>query len=388
MTIEQRRARIARRHHLAPATRGSDVTGIARDLVALHATDPTTVYMSAMVRLRVPKFDAIERALYVDRTLVRMLSMRRTMWVVPVERVAVFHAAVGKTLERNQRRMLVQLVEGAGITNDGVKWVRALERSTLRELTARGEATAAELSKAVPGLDTQISYGEGKAWAGKVGVSGRVLVVLGAAGKIVRGRPRGSWVSSQHTWTPTPSWLGAAIPEVSVDDARVELVRSWLWTFGPGTLVDLKWWTGLGMGEVKRALTAIDPVEVDLDGGTALVLPDDAAPVRKPAPWVALLPPLDPTIMGWKERDWYLGDHQKALFDTNGNAGPTVWSDGRVVGAWAQRPDGELAVRLLEDVGRDAAAAIDVEADRIERWFGGARILPRYWSPLHRELST
>ena len=92
--------------------------------------------------------------------------------------------------------------------------------------------------------------------------------------------------------------------------------------------------------------------------------------------------------MGWKERDWYLGDHQRALFDTNGNAGPTVWSDGRVVGGWAQRKDGEIRLRLLEDVGREVSASIEAAADALTSWFGGDRIVPRFPSPLHRELSS
>lgn len=388
ISVDERRARLGRRHHLAQAALASDVVTVADDLVALHATDPTTVYLSAVARMRAPTVGHIERALYEDRTLVRMLGMRRTMWVMPVERVPVVHAACAKALERNQRRLLIKLVEDAGVTTEGAKWVRTIERATLRELRARGEAAASELSKSVPQLDTQISYGEGKTWAGKQGVSSRVLTVLGTAGEIVRGRPRGSWVSSQYAWAPMDSWLGAGIEDLPVDVARVELVRAWLARFGPGTLSDLKWWTGLGAGEVKRALTEIRPTEVELDDGTGLVLSDDLQRVRKSAPWVALLPTLDPTVMGWKERDWYLGAHQHALFDTNGNAGPTVWSDGRVVGGWAQRKDGEIAVRLLEDVGRETAAAVDAAVDRLGAWMGGMRITPRFPSPLHRELSS
>jgi Winged helix DNA-binding domain len=92
--------------------------------------------------------------------------------------------------------------------------------------------------------------------------------------------------------------------------------------------------------------------------------------------------------MGWKERDWYLGPHGPMLFDANGNAGPTVWWDGRVVGGWSQRPDGEIVWKLLEDVGSDAQAAVAAEAARLEEWLGEVRLAPGFLPPLQRALGS
>ena len=127
----------------------------------------------------------------------------------------------------------------------------------------------------------------------------------------------------------------------------------------------MRWWTGWTARETRAALAAIPHAEVDLGGSTGYVLADDLEPTRPPAPAAALLPTLDPTTMGWKEREWYLGPHGATLFDSNGNAGPTVWWDGRVVGGWSQRRDGEIVYRLLEDVGADAVGAIEAEAERV-----------------------
>jgi hypothetical protein len=210
--------------------------------------------------------------------------------------------------------------------------------------------------------------------------------VLAAEGRVVRGRPRGSWVSGQYRWSVIDAWLPGGVPEWSVPAAQAELVRRWLAAFGPGTLADLKWWTGLPAGQVKRAVAAAGVAEVDLDGTTGLVLADDLEPVAAPEPWVALLPSLDPTVMGWAGRDFYLGGHRPALFDRNGNAGPTVWWDGRVVGGWAQRRDGEVVVRLLEDPGTEAAAAVQAAAADLAAWLGPVRVTPRFRTPLEREL--
>jgi hypothetical protein len=170
--------------------------------------------------------------------------------------------------------------------------------------------------------------------------------------------------------------------------ARAELARRWLAAFGPAPIADLKWWTGWTAAHVKAALAAIRPAEVDLDGATGLVLPDDLEPVAKPEPYVALLPALDPTPMGWSQRSWYLGSHAPMLFDRSGNVGPTVWSDGRIVGAWAQRADGEIVYRLLEDVGRETAAEVAATAARLGKWIGNVRITPRFRTPLERELTA
>jgi hypothetical protein len=91
--------------------------------------------------------------------------------------------------------------------------------------------------------------------------------------------------------------------------------------------------------------------------------------------------------MGWKEREWYLSGHAPALFDRSGNPGPTIWVDGRIVGGWAQRKDGEVATRLLEDIGAEASSAVDDEAERLATWLGDVRVTPRFRTPLERELS-
>ena len=104
-----------------------------------------------------------------------------------------------------------------------------------------------------------------------------------------------------------------------------------------------------------------------------------------PEPWVALLPALDPTAMGWTDRTFYGGD-DKALYDRSGNIAPTIWADGRIVGCWVQRGDGEIAVRLRVDAGRETAAAIDDAAGRLGKWLGSARVKSRFRTPIEREL--
>ena len=290
-------------------------------------------------------------------------------------------AACTDAVLARERKRLVTAVEQAGIAADGARWLARAERATLEALAARGASTGAQLSKVVPELQAKVSYGEGR-WAGPVGVAGRVFTILAASGRIVRGRPSGSWTSSQHRWTPA-SPFGSKVPET---DAQIELVRRWLTAFGPAAMADLTWWTGLGVTKIRAATAALGVVDVDMEGEPGVMLRDDVGPVPPVAPWAAFLPSLDPTTMGWKRRDWYLGGHAAALFDSSGNAGPTVWWNGLVVGGWSQRPSGEVVYRLLEDVGVDAAAAIENQAARLQDWVGGTVVTARFPTALDREL--
>jgi hypothetical protein len=378
----ERRSRLGLRHRLAaPAT---TVQEAAAGMVGLHSSDPATVFLSAWARVHPFRVDDLEEALYERRDLVRMLGMRRTLFVAPVDMAAVLHHACARALAPSERKRLLRLVEEEGVAADGDAWLSRAESDTLAALSARGEATATELREDVPALRTRLSFGEGKSWGGTVGVSTRVLFLLATEGRIVRGRPRGSWISSQYRWAPTESWLGGPLPDIDAGAAGRDLVRRWLRAFGPGTPADLKWWTGWPLGRTRRVLAEVDAVEVELDHGTGHVLPDDLEPSPHPDPWVALLPSLDPTVMGWRERDWYLGDHRDLLFDRNGNAGPTVWVDGAVVGGWTQAEGGEVVSRLLEDVGGEAEAMIQDEADRLTAWLDGVRVTPRFRTPLEK----
>ncbi|MGW1427679.1 winged helix DNA-binding domain-containing protein [Streptomyces sp. NPDC002431] len=381
---EQRRIRLGRRHLLATSARAASPVSVARAVVALHATDAATVYLSACARLAEAGTAPVEQALYEDVSLVRQLSMRNTLFVVDRELAPCVDATNARMVAAKERRTLLKHLADDGNGLDE-RWLADAERQTLAALADRGTATGSELSAAVTVLRTKITIFPGKRAETVQGVASRVIRVLAAEGRIRRDRPRGSWTSSQFRWTVSEPW-----PVEEPEQARAELARRWLRSYGPATEADLKWWTGWSLGQVRTALAAVDAERVLLDcGATGWVLPEDLDPEPATEPWAALLPALDPSAMGWADRGFHLpAEHREALFDRSGNIGPSVWWNGRIVGGWAQRADGEPVWRLLSDVGRDASAAIEAEASRFSRWVGPARITPRFRTPLERELTS
>lgn len=385
----QRRARLGRRHLLAAGSRVADPVAVALGMVALHGTDPSTVYLSAWARMTAGDVASVERALYEDRTLLRLLAMRRTVFVVCTDVAPIVRAACSCAVAARERKLLLSMLAEAKVAVDVERWLDEVQRVALDALAARGEATAAELSADDPRLRVELVFAEGKAYEGRQRVCSRVLLLLAAEGRIVRGRPLGSWTSTQFRWNPVDRWWPGGLAVLPVEEAQTDLARRWLATFGPATPDDLRWWTGWTMTQTRRALAKIGAVEVDLEGaGPGVALPDDLAPEPEPPPWVALLPALDPTAMGWVRRDFYLGEHGPLLFDRTGNVSPTVWHNGRIVGGWAQRRTGEVVVRLLEDVGADTTAAIEHTAETLTARLGDVRLSARgrRHSPVEREL--
>ncbi|MGD3107195.1 winged helix DNA-binding domain-containing protein [Streptomyces sp. YGL11-2] len=384
ITDAQRRSRLARRQLPGPGRRASAVREVAASLLALHATDAATVHLSAAARMDSRRHESIDRELYEREVVLRMTAMRCTLFVVPAALAPVTLAAVGKPNARARTEGLLRRLERNGYGD--ATWLEKVTRSTLEAVRERGEATTAELATAVPGLDRQLVVAPGKRYESRRSIATDLLFVLAADGHLVRGSRRGGWTSNQHAWALAPE-----LPDIPAPLARAELVRLWLGAFGPGTVADLKWWTGWTLTDTRKAVAAADAVEVRLDDGAAgCALAEDLdAPAVACEPTAALLPALDPTPMGWRDRGFYLDpDHVPALFDRMGNIGPTVWWDGRIVGGWAQRKDGTLTWRLLDDLGREARTAITAEAERMTAFLGERRFTPAYRTPLERELAS
>lgn len=378
----ERRARLGRRQLLAPAVRAARVEDVADGVVGLHATDAATVYLSACARLAEPSAAEVDRALYEDVSLVKLLSMRRTIFAVTDGFAPYVSSAAARAIAAKERATLLKHLRDFAEGWDEARLAET-EREVLAVLAARGEATTRELSEHVAQLRETMLMSAGKAYEGRQSVGSRLLRLLASDGHVRRCRPRGSWLSSSYPWALVPQW-----PDVPVREAKAEVVRRWLAAYGPATVEDVKWWTGWTLGDVRGALADLGASDVALAAGApALVLPGDEAPVAEPEPWAALLPALDPAVMGWRGRDWYLRPEDvPVLFDRAGNSGPTVWWCGEVVGGWAQRADGGVVWRLFRDVGAEAERAVAAEAERLAGWLGEVRVTPRFRTPLEREL--
>ncbi|MGB6207236.1 winged helix DNA-binding domain-containing protein [Mycobacterium sp.] len=382
-SITERRNRLVFRHF--PRALGSTpITAITTALVGLHATDPATPYLSLWARYPGFVTGDLDAELYRKRSMLRHLAMRRTLWLINAEDLAIVQPAASDRVAANERRRLIADAQKAGAAADGERWLDRACAAVLQHLGEHGPATSTELRAALPELAGVYDPAPGKPWGGMVPLAPRVLTVLSSRGDIVRGPNDGSWTTSRSRWATIVSWLHENAEPVPADAAWAALTRRWLRTFGPATVEDIKWWFGTTVTAVRKALADIDAVAVDLHGNPGHVLPDDLEPEPDVPQQCALLPGLDATTMGWYQRDWYVGEHRDQVFDSNGNAGPTAWWNGRVVGGWYQDADAQVQLQLLEDPGRDARRALQRRAEELTAWLDGVRISPRFPSKLSK----
>jgi hypothetical protein len=392
---------LAHKQHLLPASRLADVVAVTRNIVALHATDAVAPYLSLWARD--PDFGraALEDALYENRSLAKVLCMRVTMHAVPSDELPFFFQAYDRHRERSypaEFRSFAGLLVRAGIcgAQEAEARLDELQRQVLDVLGEKGPSTVQQISRAVPELKAKVAHDEGKAYAGEFSIGSRLVPRMCAEGLLIRARPRGTWRSNLYEYALLSDWL----PEVNLESgtpqqARVWLVRRYLAAFGPATYSDVQWWTGFSKAETKGVLEELEPelVESAIEGisNGYLMLAGDAgrlgAFTGPQSPYVFFLPALDPYIMGYQGRRRFLNsEHRAKVFDRAGNAQPTVWVDGRAVGAWGQSQDGSVIYRLFEPVCDEAQELLASEARRLEIFLDGEVIRPRSQTPFTRAL--
>ncbi|MEO1058457.1 MAG: winged helix DNA-binding domain-containing protein [Actinomycetota bacterium] len=386
---DHRRRLLVHRHHVGAPGRGDrTIDDVVAALGLLHSTDPATPYLGLHARCASTP-DDIDDAFYERRSLLRHTTIRRTVFAMPLDVAPIAHGAVNRKIVDTLRSQLVGWIDASPDTDvDAVRFLAETEDHVVASLRAEGPCAGTVLAERVPPLQLRFEPAPGKSYSRPMRITSKVLEVLAADGRIARGRPAGNdFTSAAWTWAPIDAWIDRAeLDALDESAALTALVERYLRSNAPATLTDIAWWTGAPKRSIARSLTELDARRVELEhvGEPGYVCAGDELDAPPVDGAVALLPGLDPTTMGWKQRHWYVDDASTTgLFDRNGNAGPTVWIDGRVVGGWTQWPDGTIAVPPdghTADLGAVAA--------RLANWLGDVRVKWRYPTAVTKQLDT
>ena len=332
LTAEQALAAATRSHALRSPR--SSIVAVATDIVGLHNTNQVTPYLSLHARVGGFSREDLDELMWDRWELARFRAMRLTMFVFPHDLIEVAAAATRHVVEPFAARWL----RDSSLTQTSFdRWADAVVEAlrdgplTSRELRSRLEAPQeVELPSIVSRLCEQ--------------------------GRLVGGAPPQSWKSNVrrfHLWED-------ALPDVDIhrwdEDAAVrELVRRYILGYGPVSLDDMSWWSGIAKSRCRTSLEALgsEIEEVVVDGWPGPLfmhrnseVPDDAGSE------VNALPLLDPYEQGYRNRGRVLDRSKHDLvWDGGGNGAATLVRGGRIVGVWQpmQKPQ-EIRYHLFEDI--------------------------------------
>ena len=306
-----------------------------RDVCGLQTQYAPTAYIGLWSRLAGFQRDDLTKALE-HRTVVQATLLRNTIHIVAATDYWPQRIAVRDVMQRWFLRLTGTPTERA---------MRAAADRVRKALAGGGEITRKELDS----------------FAATAGGSH-----VGMWVDLVRVPPSGTWDRRRaDRYALAEDWVGPA-PHLSVDDARDQLVRSYLTGFGPASVKEIASFCSMNVGDIRDATERVAERRFRAEDGTmlldldALPLPDEdsTSPVRFLGTWEAILLTHVRRALVIREED------RRRIFGTRiPQSVPTFLVDGQVAGTW-KYVDGSVDIDAWYDFG-PRRRELDVEAQAL-----------------------
>lgn len=363
------------RHHLLERASAKRLLSVARDMAGAQAQLLSAAQISLWSRVRDLRVAQVEQAL-ARRTLVKAACMRRTLFLVPSDHLAVFVRGTARRAEKEIRWALSRGVPGRVLDAAIEAALAALDRPLTRP-------EIAERACRILGVRTRMYEGGG--WGSRRKLAavpvGRLtypvvelLHLVAARGVICYGPYQGNEPTFVRADAWIPQWQD--IPQEQAEDL---LLRIYLRAFGPATSADLAVWTGMTFAEARQIWERARPhlASVNVEGLPAEVLRkdlDQLAQARLPGTLIRLVPYFDSFLLGHKERDHLLArKHRPNVYRPQGWVAPVVLVDGRVAAVWEHARERErlrVKVTPFEPIPRRLLSGLHEEARDLGRFLG------------------
>ena len=343
LTWDQVRARRLARSSLTD--RSSSLVDVVRQAGGIHAQVQASAELQLAARVDGITQQDVRNALWRDRTLVKAWTLRGTLHIHPADDLPLWFSARAQ----RENRELPEWPDPAGVVHAPVSAEEA------RELRAAfWEAAGAEpLSREQ--LADKVVRRVGRKHEGRLR-SGFAFFT----GDLCQGPPQGNKV----TLVRPDKWIGGWT-RVKREDAIREVLRSFLYAYGPARPTDFRAWFGDDV-----PFDDIDVEEVEVEGHRAFVLADDTK-FPELGKSVRLLPEYDVYVMGFREREHLVPERVREQVAAHGRGkyeGPAgvrfLLVNGVTAGLWERK---KLAKRIeirVSPVRRFRRAALEQEVAR------------------------
>ncbi len=130
---------------------------------------------------------------------------------------------------------------------------------------------------------------------------------------------------------------------ISKEEALYQLAVRYFKSRWPATLQDFAWWSGLTMGDVRKAVESIRPeFQMETVGERHYILSNNRERPTVSGDIVHLIPAFDEYIIAYRDRsNTLLPAHFQKLVTNNGVFRPALLLNGKVVGIWKKSGKGK-----------------------------------------------
>jgi DNA glycosylase AlkZ-like len=363
------------RHHLSERAPNRTLLSVLRDMGGAQAQLLSAAQISLWSRVRDLQPANIEEA-FEKRRLVKASCMRRTLFLVPSDHLAVFVRGTAGRAEKE-----IRWARGKGVPEQVIETAIEAALSVLDQPVTRPEIAERVTRK----LGVQVQTFQGGGWGNRRNLAAvpvgeltypvvELLHLVGARGVICYGPPHGN----EPTFVRADAWI-PQWQDIPREEAEERLLRTYLRAFGPATAADFALWSGITRTDARQvwARAQADLAPVTVDGWEAAVLRKDLKELVQAKfehPLVNLLPYFDSFLLGHKEREHLAAqEHRPKIYRAQGWISPVVLVDGRVMAVWDNARQGDrlrLKITKFGSIARRIASRIAEEAQSLGRFLG------------------
>jgi len=347
--------------HLTDRSKIDDITQIAKDLVGLHATLPTTPYLSLFARTRKFTKEQFDKESYIKKNLGKIRFVRKTIHILPRDMISYGFSATRKMAEVASERYSKYL----GVDQETYKMISL---QILEILKGKGMTTT-EIKKE---LGTKLKLSS-------------IVNLMCDQGLLIRGAAKKGWKSNIHTYFLFQEYFPDIDLNTDEENAKKLVIKQYIDSFAPVTPNDVVWWTGFRKKESSQILEdfqdELTHFEIsDLVGRYIMFLSEkntlkSLKTAKKPV--VNFLPALDPYMMGYKDRERYLSqEYYNRVFDRSGNATSSILLNGKIIGVWDFIEDKEplITLFLFEEVEKSVLKDIHTNAQKTGKFMANKEV--------------
>jgi DNA glycosylase AlkZ-like len=359
----QVRAWRAARHRLAEPAPAGAMLEVTAQIAGLHAQVMSSAELTLWARVEGLAPDAVRRALWEERSLVKTWAMRGTLHLLPAAELPLWQAAL--STRRGWESGAWQRAFGLG-QPELERLVEAVGQALEDRLLTREE------------LATEVARLTGNRRLGDQlrGSWGALLKPAAAMGRLCFAPNQGQ----QVRFTRPDTWLGGWTDH-DPDQALAEVTRRFLAASGPVTREDFaRWWGIPSPAKGRRLLERLgdEIARVEVEGTDAYALAADLpglAAAGAGSRVVRLLPAFDQYVVTATRQAGHLmpGPFKDRIYRPQGWLSPVLLVDGRMDGIWRQELRGRrllVTVEPFADPPAWARRAAEAEAERLAAFAG------------------